>query len=265
MKRVLVLLASGLLLAGCGGVSGPAGPALQQTADKLGSIKSADLTFEVELMPRDGKTFGYSVTGPFALATPGELPKMDVEYTQRANGQSETVRLVSDGTRAVAVVRGAVRELTPEQLDSLRGAASGLGGSGTSAGLERLRIDRWLVDPKLSDGPDGTDKITGDLDVVAMTNGLLELGRSFGAASGSGPIEGEDADRLRDAVDSASFEILTGKDDRLLRKLALDVSLGIDVPEELRRALGQDVIGADISFVLGLDRPNEPVEVELPS
>ena len=37
---------------------------------------------------------GFSFNGPFELGEAGELPRVDVEYTQKANGQEETVRLV---------------------------------------------------------------------------------------------------------------------------------------------------------------------------
>jgi hypothetical protein len=36
-----------------------------------------------------------------------------------------------------------------------------------------------------------------------------------------------------------------------------------EVPEELRQALGE-VVGADFSFLLEIDEPNEPVAIELP-
>ncbi|MBA2460235.1 MAG: hypothetical protein H0V45_00460 [Actinobacteria bacterium] len=258
---ILVVAAAGVL-AGCAGEAGPAGPALQETAQNLGSIRSGDLTFNVEVDPKDdGEPFGFAVEGPFALAEDGALPKLDVEYTQTANGESETVRLVLDGERAVAEAGGRTVELSEQQLEQLRGAGTALGGEG--GGLDELRIDGWLVDPKRSDGPDNTDKIEGDLDVVALTNGLLEVVGAF-RGSERAKIDGADADRLRDAVESADFEILTGKDDRILRQLEFDISLGVDVPDELRDALGNDVVGADISFLLALDRPNEPIDVSLP-
>jgi hypothetical protein len=259
----LITAALTLTLAGCGGGdSGPAGPALQETADKLGSIHSGELTFHVDVRPKgDGEPFGFAVEGPFALAAEGALPTLDVEYTQTANGRSETVRLVSDGERAVAQGDGRTIELSDEQLEQLRAAGSAIGGEGS--GLDELRIDGWLVDPKRSDGPDGTDKIDGRLDVVAMTNGLLRVVGSFGGDRGR-EIEGAEAERLRDAVESADFEILTGKEDRLLRKLSFEIALGLDVPEELRDTLGQEIVGADVSFLLALDRPNQPVEVTLP-
>ncbi len=46
----------------------------------------------------------------------------------------------------------------------------------TSPGREMLKaIETVIVDPKLSDGPDDTDRVTGELDVVAALNGLVGL------------------------------------------------------------------------------------------
>lgn len=266
MKGALALLAAGLVVSGCGGNEGGATPALRETADRLGTIRSGVITFSMEVDPRgDDEPFGFELQGPFELAEGGKLPRADIEYTQTANGQSETVRLVSDGERAVAVAGGRTVQLEGDALEDLReGGAAILGsGAGDGEGLEELRIDRWLVGPELSDGPDGTDKIEGELDVVEVANGLLELVGSIESEGGAPRLDVESGDQLREAVKSSEFELLTGEDDRLLRRLALAVEVAADVPEELREALGE-VVGADFSFLLELERPNEPVDVALP-
>ena len=96
------------------------------------------------------------------------------------------------------------------------------GGGDADEGLEELRVERWLVEPELADGPDETDRIEGELDVVEVANGLIELTGSFANAD---RLDEEAARQLREAVESSSFELLTGEDDRLLRRLALDVGI----------------------------------------
>lgn len=264
MRRALALLAGTLAVAGCGGGGGDAGPALRETADKLGAISSGIITFRMEIDPDgDAEPFGFALEGPFELAQEGRLPRADIEYTQTANGESATVRLVSDGERAVAITEGTTIPLEGEALEDLREAgAAVLGSESDDEGLDELRVDRWLVDPELSDGPDGTDKIDGELDVVEVANGLLELAGALGTG-GFERLDEESGKQLRDAVESAEFELLTGEDDRLLRRLALDVELAADVPEELRDALGE-VVGAAFSFLLEVESPNETVEIALP-
>jgi hypothetical protein len=265
VRRALALLAAATILASCGGDDGggDATPVLRETADKLGEIRSGDITFTMEVDPRgEAEPFGFTFTGPFALGEAGELPRVDVEYTQRANGEEATVRLVSDGERAVTLIGGQEIELDESAVEDLRQAGAQVLGEDAAddEGLEELRVDRWLVEPELSEGPDGTDRIEGELDVVEVANGLIELA---GSLTGTQRLDEESAKQLRDAVESSEFELLTGEDDRLLRRLSLAAVIAADVPEELREALG-DVVGGEFSFLLELDRPNEPVEISLP-
>lgn len=255
MTRVLPLLAAAALLGGCAGELGPAGPALSETAENLEKIESGVLSVSVRMDPKDGDEFGYDIEGPIRLGKDGKPPVADVQYTQIANGEDETVRLVLTEDGNGWVERDGKRtELTHEQLDELRVSGSLLG----EGGLESLDFEQWIDDPKLSEGPDGTDKVTADLDVAAAMAGLAALA---GVLQQDVRLTAEQRRQVADAVDDASFELLTGKEDRLLRKLALGFALDADVPEELREAIGEDAVGASFSFDLELDDVNEPVEI----
>ncbi|MDQ2967166.1 MAG: hypothetical protein M3R37_02470 [Actinomycetota bacterium] len=76
-------------------------------------------------------------------------------------------------------------------------------------------------------------RVAGDLDVVAAANGLLDLLRQLGRDAPT--IAGDQAKQLEDAVKSSSFELWSGRDDHLLRRLLLKADLGLDVPPTLRR------------------------------
>ncbi len=247
-----------LVAAGCGGSGGSGGsaaPALDETASKLASIESGELTMSVQITPKDGERFGYEIKGPIKLAAQGESPLADVEYTQRANGQEETVRLVLTEDGGWVERKGARTDLTQAQLDQLRASGSLLG----QGGLESLSFEDWVADPKLSDGPDGTDKVTGELDVIAAMNGLAGLSGLL--STGTTKVDESRQAQVEESVKDSSFELLTGKDDRLLRKLAVMFEFDSDVPEELRDVLGKDAVGATFEFDLGLDDVNEPVEI----
>ena len=255
MRLLLPTVAAALVLAGCAGEGGPAGPALQGTAANLGKIESGILSVSVRMEPKNGEEFGYDLRGPIQLAEDGKFPLADVQYTQVANGQDDTVHLVLEEDGSGWVERSGKRiDLTEEQLGELRSSGSLLG----EDGLRTLGFERWIVDPKLSDGPDGTDKVTADLDVAAAMAGLAGLS---GVLQQDVVLTAEQRKQVADAVDDSSFELLTGKDDRLLRKLALAFSLGADVPEDLRDAIGDDAVGARFSFDLALDKVNEPVQI----
>ncbi|HUQ21845.1 MAG TPA: hypothetical protein VM049_02425 [Gaiellaceae bacterium] len=255
MRLLLPTLGAVLVLAGCAGEAGPAGPALQGTAANLDEIESGVLSVSVRMAPKDGEEFGYDIRGPVELAGDGKFPLADVKYTQIAGGRDDTVRLVLEEDGSGWIERAGKRtDLTESQLSELRSSGSLLG----AGGLRTLGFEKWIVDPKLSDGPNDTDKVTADLDVAAAMAGLSALS---GALKQDVVLTAKQRKEVADAVDDSSFELLTGKEDRLLRKLALDFSLGADVPADLRDAIGDDVVGARFSFDLGLDKVNEPVRI----
>jgi hypothetical protein len=263
VKR-LAALAAVAALAGCGG-GGDANRILSRTAADLGKIRSGDLTLRLVVSPREGTKgrIGFVLRGPFALRRDA-LPIARIAYTQIAGARQATVTFLSTGEQAYALANGKAYELPASATEQIRRAASGLGGSG-SGGLGSFRVDSWFDDPKAEDGGEvggaDTDHVTADLDVVAAANGLLELVRGLGREAP--PIKGREADRLRDAVESSSIDVWSGKDDHLLRRLLLEAQLGFDVPESLRRALG-DVVGARVEFELAVSDPNTPVHVAPP-
>jgi hypothetical protein len=262
VRRAAALLVLAALVAGCGGED-RARELLSDTASNLDQIQSGDLTLRLILGPREGTKgrVGFELRGPFALRQ-GGLPVAKIAYTQIAGAREATATFISTGTKAYAEVNGKAYELPPSSTEALRRAA----GSGASGGLGQLELDDWVDDPEVSDGGDvggaPTEHVSADLDVVAAANGLLALLRQLGRNSLR--IEGKQAEQLEDAVDSSSFDVWTGKDDHLLRRLLIEAELGLDVPESLRRVLGR-VVGARFEFELGISNPNKPVSVQPPA
>jgi hypothetical protein len=254
VKRAAVLLiAVASVAAGCGG--GHAHAVLSDTADNLGKIRSGDLMLRLVVSPRQGTKgrIGFELRGPFALRA-GSLPVARVAYTQIAGVNEATATFISTGTRAWAVANGGVRELSPAQTAGIRQAsAGGPGGLG-------LDIASWVKDPKVRSEGD-LDHVTAQLDVVNAANGLLGLLRNLGRAAPT--IEGAEADRLQNAVTSSSFDVWTTKRARLLRRLVLKADLGLSVPAQLRRVLG-NVVGAKVDFEFAVAKPNQPVTVLAP-
>jgi hypothetical protein len=257
---MLILVA---LVAGCGG-GNRANQVMSDAAGSLGKLRSGDLTLRLVVSPREGTKgrIGFELRGPFALR-PGGLPVAKIAYTQVAGAHQGSATFISTGTKAYAEVNGKAYELPASSTNALLQAAGGPGGSSTFA---ELRIDNWVKDPVVTDGgPVGgspTMRVSGDLDVVAAANGLLDLLRQLGRAAPT--VEGDQAKRLENAVKSSSFELWSGRDDHLLRRLLLRADLGLDVPQSLRRVLG-DVVGAKIDFELVVSDPNKPVSVAPPT
>jgi hypothetical protein len=256
-RLLAVLVGVALVLAaGCGGSDdSEARDVLKQTAAKLGEIRSGTLDLKLLVTPSGGgEPFGFKLHGPFRLPDKRDaLPVATLTYTQIANGKQATARLVSDGSDAYVENDGDRTPLTPDQKATLSKAGDQLEGAG---GATQLAIGSWVKDAALDDGGSvggsATDKVSAKLDVVAVVNGLLQIVRLSGRDTGT--VRDADAKQLDDAVRSSSFELWSGKQDRLLRRLAMSVDFGFDVPGELRRALG-DLVGAKVDFELGVRNP----------
>jgi hypothetical protein len=261
VKPVVALLAALLLsFAGCGANGGSAHEVLSETASNLSEIESGTLFMRLVASGTNGlrAESGFELEGPFSLGEGGPLPVAEIEYRKIAGAEQATATFISTGEEVFVRAGGVTFEVPRSMLADEGGVA----GSEAVAGLGELRIEDWFIDPDLSEGGEGVDGVRARLDVVAAVNDLLELVRAFGAAD-LGLLEGRSAEQLERSVRSGRIEVLTGKDDRLLRRLTIDVDLGPQGPRELEQALGE-LGGARLRFEFGVSDHNEPVEVEAP-
>jgi hypothetical protein len=243
VRRGLVAAALALVVgvvAGCGG--GGSTSDLRATQERLGSIRAATLDLRLLVTPRisgGSRPFGYRLAGPFDLRSGGPLPRLRVRYVQIANGRTATATVVSDGHRATVSTGGKTVTLPPaaaRQLDVL-------GGSFTSDSLD---LAGWVRHPHVSSGPNGTERIEGELDVARALTYLAGL-------TGSPPpaLTRDEQKRLQAAVQSSRIEVVTGEKDKLLRRVHLFADLGFRVPPDLRAALG-NLVGARLELELAL-------------
>jgi hypothetical protein len=262
---VALLAAAALALAGCGGSDGP-GDVVAETADKLGEISSGELDLKLLVEPRgveEGGDIGFELSGPFALPEGDDLPLARIQYTQIAGDQRGGLTVISTKEGAFVEVDGQAYELPAAQSDQLRGAGKALGSDEEDSdnGLQSLDLQDWVEDGKLTEGED-VDRVTGQVDAAAAVEDLLALARRLGADVPES-LSDDDLERLEKSVRSSRFELETGADDRLLRRVHVEADFGLDVPERLREILGQ-VVGAKVVFELGVAKPNAPVQVTAP-
>jgi hypothetical protein len=269
MRAALVgLVCAGVLVAGCGDHATPGERAVDATSARLRTITSGSLDFRLTAGAGDRPTeddTGFKLTGPFALARPGRLPVAKVDYTELAGPSTTTVRLLATGDKAYVVLGGRTYALPESEVESLRAPAKGSG----SSSLGQLHLDRWVRDPRVGDGGtfDGVPatRVQGTLRVVDALNELFSFSRALGAADAAVPtIEGRSARDLERVTTAASFELLTGRDDHLLRRLVADVHLGAQVSPAVRQALGR-LAAARIHFEMSLADVNRPVQVAEPT
>lgn len=190
----------------------------------------------------------------------------ELTYTQIAGDESATNVFVSTGENAFIQIDGSFYEMPPERVETLRG-----GPEDEDAGsqLEGLGVEEWVLDPEISEGEevggDATQRITGELDVVEVFNDLFDTARNLGVTSIANvpPLEGDNAEQLENAVESASIEVLVGEDDGLLRRLVVDIDFEVEAAAEVRDALGA-LGGVGFSLYFEISEPNEEVTVEEP-
>jgi hypothetical protein len=259
--HAVLLAALALTAGGCGGDD--PGDVLSETASNLADVKSGDLDLQM-LISAQGVAdadLGFELAGPFSLAEPGSLPTTAVDYTQIAGAERAEVRLIATGEEAWVELDGTAYELPPDEAEGLRRQGRELKSDG---GLGDLKVEEWVKDPKLSDGEDGADRIEGDLDVSRALPDLLQLSGGLAAEGAKLPeIGDQQAEELERAVEEARLVVETGEDDRLLRRLTIDISFKLDTPADAGE-LGS-LEGATITFDLALDKVNEPVEVQPPA
>jgi hypothetical protein len=259
LKRLACLLAL-LALAGCGGDGEEsATDILSETADNLGDIRSGDLSLELLFSAKNGERQGFRLEGPFAL-NGGELPDADLDYVQIAGAEEAQVRFISTGGKAFVEVGGTAYELPPELVAEIKEATGDLETDGLG---EQIELGNWIENPSRAEGGTvggtDTDRIAADLNVVNVVNGLVEIAAAFGGAESPSRVEGQAAEQLRRAVDTARVEVYTGKDDRLLRRLVISMDFSPKAPAEVK-----NILGVSVDFHFAISDPNKDVNVSPP-
>lgn len=237
------------------------------TANNLEELRSGELELSVTTASAPGidgsAEAGFELSGSFQLPEEGSLPIADLEFTDLGSDEPISRGFISTGEEAFIEVDGQAYLLSAEQTQGL------LGGSGEGDALfEGVDVSGWFVDAELKEGEslDGeeVDTVTGELDVVVALNDLFEIAERFGSPTAFEPIEGDEAERLQNAVRSSSIEIASGSEDRLLRHLLIDVDLALDEGISLAESLGP-LAGASFTIDMNIGAPNEDVEVEGPT
>ncbi len=276
-------------IAGCGGSEGETASAGSSTDAKTllvstfqpsgegSKIKSG--TIEIKI---DGKTTGASALEGTASAKiaidegkDGKLPnfKADVSVDGQQKG-GQPFKLNAGGTytggRFYVNYDGenydVGEELSKRAVTSMQQAIdqSGEGDQQQLVGQLGLNPETWLTDPKVEGdekiGGTDTYRITGAVDVKQLVPDILDAARKAQSLTGTGAT-GQKVPTVTDAqleqvtkdIDKLDVTIWTGKDDKILRQLKVDMKLG------------DDKSSLDGSIQLTLTGVNEPQEISAPS
>ena len=269
MRRALAVLAAVTALCAACGSASPSQRALSATSSHLHDVHSGRLDMTMlasTATAAPGVGEGFQLAGPFAVATTkGRLPVADLRYTRITGTAHAQTRFISTGTTAFLGLDSGVYRLADSRVAGLRAKGS----AGKDAGLAGLDLDKWISHPVMhaAGTRDGVAvvSITGRLDPIQALNDMLSVASGLGAADEGSPthLSGAAADRVRRAVRSSSVEVVTGRDDHLLRELHVEIRLAVSDAGQLRSALGR-LAGVRLTMQLGVTRPNQPVQVSAP-
>lgn len=243
---VVALLAAALAPSGCGGGSSnsaassePASQLVEQTFGSNARIKTGRLTVALDAEVK-GTTqpVVLKLSGPFASSgRPDRIPSFDLVLAVTASGKTQDYGATSTGAKGFLRYQGTEyavpdqlwKQFTDRYASVQRQATSQRQGAPT---LKSLGIDprAWLTNPKTvgqeAVGGTTTVHVSAGIDVPRLLTDVQSLAGKAGSVSG-GAQSFSQADRraLQKSVKSATFDFYTGRDDKRLRKAALDVEL----------------------------------------
>jgi hypothetical protein len=277
-----LVLALPVAVAGCGGDGGGGedpGEILDQTFNNPKEINSGrvDISLEGSAEGSQAGNLTATIEGPFQTdkKDPGAFPQLDLsaEISASATGESPfdfTGGFVATEDSAFVEYQGQAYDVGASFFNRLktlseRSVQRAQARRENASIFERLGIDpqTWLTN--LSNEGDeeveGTETIHihGDADVEQMVSDLATIAQRAPGAAGQA-LDPAQLDEVEAAIEDASLDVYSGKDDRILRKLSLSLSIE---PPAGPGAL--DVSSVSVDFSLTLSDVNAPQTITAPS
>ena len=260
---LVAALAAALALAACGGNGGDsdADPqtVLQDTFDNDDSVQSGvfDLSFSVNAEGEGGGNVEVSLSGPFQGGGEG-VPQFDVTGDLKAEtpqGDLDfTGGITSTGEAAFVNFQDSDYEVPQELFNQFATRFEQIQAQGennadqSSNFLQSLGIDptNWLTDLENegTEDIDGTESVhvSGTADVPKLLDDIQRIAKQAGPAAEQ--ITPEQLSAVEDSIRSAEFDVYSGVDDNLLRKLT--ANLEVAPPEGTEGA--PDSLSVDLSL-----------------
>ena len=275
----LAVLATALVACGSSSSESPQDVINQTFGSGHDKLTSADLnlTLKTDVTGPQAGTLDATLSGPFESQGSTKPPKLDLNLkydTKSQSGKSSSFDggLISTGDSAFVNYKGTDYEVDQTLFDQykqqLAQSGSKQGQSKQSAGalLKQLGISSpqdLLTNLKDEGDADvegaSTQHISGDLDVGKVVDSLKS---ALSNASTLGSLGGIDTsklpsasqlDQVKNAVKSAHFDLYSGKDDHILRRLTVSI------------AVQQGANKLDLNFDVTLGKVNESQTITAPS
>ncbi len=280
LAAVLTLALGALSAAGCG-IGNDADDVLKDTFSGSKNVKSGNLEVDLSFTGKGGQStsqgpVSIKLAGPFQSQGARELPKFDLDASFAAGGQQQSFGAISTGDKGFVKIAEDTFALPSKLFDQFtmgfEQAQSESAKDKDRTSLGALGIDpvKWLKDAKVEDeekvGGVDTKHVTAGVDVGKLAddvNKVLAQARKGGGQARQLPSEGitdKDKKQLEEAIKEARFDVWSGKDDKVLRKLA--IKLDFEVPKGQMGPGG--VTSGTLDFTLTLTALNEAQKIAEP-
>jgi len=269
----LLAVIAALTLAACGGDDGGSGGGgdgadartlLEETATNTMDVRSGAVALALDVAA-DGESLDLRVDGAFEQVEGAEWPKFDFSADASIPRSGNfSVGAISTSDRLYVEVEDQAYEVPAELLAQMQRAPRGEGIGGLT--VPGLDLQSWIDDAEVAGeeevGGADTYHVTGTVNVSQLLDSLdrvlAEADREglSGVTGGQVPrsIPADARAEIEEAVRSAEIDVWTGKDDKILRKLEVDLAVEPRGDES-----------GTISLVLELTDPNEPQTIEAPA
>jgi hypothetical protein len=282
-------LGAAFVVAGCGGDDEDPEDVLRETFSGDHTVNSGtiDMSVSGSVEGATGGNFDASVSGPFQ-STEGEFPQFDLTVSATGEGAGQSLDfeggLTSTGDAMYVNYNGTdyeVDEATFKQIQqNYETSQAETEETGSFQEQCQTAAEQGGVDPSLCDidpfslvtnlENEGEEDVEGAETVhVHGDINIEEIGNLAGEAIAASPqaafLPPEAIDQataqVEEAVDEASFDVYSGKDDNILRRF--DLNLGVTAPDDA--AVAVPIEGADATLSIILGAVNEPQTIEAPA
>ncbi|MDQ3608649.1 MAG: hypothetical protein M3459_07095 [Actinomycetota bacterium] len=287
VPRLLILLflvlAAPATLAACGEEEDVQAILEETFAGKDKEIDSGRLAVGLRITPTGGTPatgpIAARLEGPFAASEDEDgLPAFDLDLSLNAGPQTFSAGVVSTGEAGFVRFQGGTFKL-PEPIFAqfrqgyLQSRKESERSGERPQSFASLGVDPrgWLRDPQIVGeeevGGADTTHIRAGIDVARLLvdiNRLLSQAGELGVTEpGQAPRQLTDEQRrlITDAVRSAQMDLWTGEDDRILRRLRVEVDYAI--PEEAREE-AQGLTSGQLALEITIAELGEEQEIEAP-
>ena len=287
---LLALIAVAVGIGACGGDSGDKADARQVVKQTFAGQKRVD-SGKLDLsMTAKLRATGLAATqlkepivirmsGPFQSRGEDALPAMDLQLSANGSGQDFSAGAISTGDKGYVSFLGKPYTIPDKTFARFKRGFEEQQRqdkqSSSNVDLKALGVnpDSWLENPKNEGeeevGGTTTTHVSSNVNLDALLNDvddLLKRADKLGISQQQlqqlpKGLTGQSRTRIKQAIKKAKVDIWTGKDDKTLRRLELDVVF--DLPQSLR-AQAQGVEGGEIKVELEVADVNKKQDIKAP-